>query len=177
MKSLTKTLHLLFACLWLGASACIVLLQCLRGWSGNSQELAALNLDFASVVRILIIPGAWGSLLTGFLICKTTSWGFTRYRWVVAKWISTLSGILVGAALLGGSLIQMVKISNQPAGDLLNDAAYDLPRILFTVVGWLQVLLLIFILAISVRKPWGKRLPEHNDHRVRDLQGRAGINL
>jgi hypothetical protein len=175
IKPLAKTLHILFACLWLGASASLVLLQCLRGWSGNSQELAMLNWDFALLVYTLIIPGAFGSLLTGFLICKTTSWGFTRYRWVIVKWIGTLSGILMGAALLGPWLVQMVKLSTQPGDALANSAAYDLIRLLVALAGSLQVLLLFFILAVSVRKPWGKHLSGQNDHRGRDLQGSAGI--
>ncbi len=46
-RSLIKTLHMIFACLWLGTSASLILLQCLRGWSTNSVELAALNQEFA----------------------------------------------------------------------------------------------------------------------------------
>jgi len=163
LRTFIKILHLLFACLWLGASASIVLLQCLRGWSENSQELAALNLDFSILDFALIIPGALGSLLTGFWICKTTNWGFTRYRWVIAKWIGTLSGILVGSALLGPWQIQMVRLSSQPEDALVNGYSYGLIRTLFTLVGSLQVLLLVFIVAVSVLKPWGKRLSRQKE--------------
>ncbi|MCL4561611.1 MAG: hypothetical protein M1281_13485 [Chloroflexi bacterium] len=54
------------------------------------------NQNFALLDYALIIPGAVGSLVTGFWICETTNWGFTRYRWVIAKWVGTLSGILIG---------------------------------------------------------------------------------
>ena len=64
-KSLIKTLHILSACLWLGASISVVLLQCLKGWSTNTAELALLNQGFAILDFALIIPGAVGSLLTG----------------------------------------------------------------------------------------------------------------
>ena len=43
--------------------------------------------------------------------------------------------------------------------------------------GWPQLILLIFILAVSVQKPWGKRLYRQNDCRARDLQGRAVLYL
>jgi len=162
-KSLIKTLHILSAGLWLGASASVVLLQCLKGWSEDSRELSALNLNFSLLDYALIIPGAVGSLLTGFWICKRTNWGFLRYWWVIVKWISTLSGIVVGSALLGPWQMQMVKLSNllvlSPAASL----AYGQIRILFTLVGALQVLLLIFIIGISVRKPWGKRLVKQKE--------------
>jgi hypothetical protein len=158
-KSLIKTLHIFSASLWLGASASVVLLHCLRGWSENNQELAALNINFSILDFALIIPGAVGSLLTGFWICKTTSWGFTRYRWVIAKWVGTLSGILVGTALLGPWQMQMVKLSNLMATSSSTSLSYDQIRILFTLIGLIQVLMLIFIVAVSVCKPWGKRLP------------------
>ncbi len=156
-KSLIKTLHILSAGLWLGASASVVLLQCLKGWSADSQELSALNLNFSLLDYALIIPGAVGSLLTGFWICKRTSWGFLRYWWVIAKWIGALSGIVVGSALLGPWQMQMVKLSSLMALSPAASSSYDQIRVLFTLVGALQVLLLIFIMGISVRKPWGRR--------------------
>jgi Predicted integral membrane protein (DUF2269) len=162
-KSVIKTLHILFACLWLGAAASVVLLQCARGWSENSQELAALNVNFSIVDFGLIIPGAMGSLLTGFWICKTTSWGFTHYRWLVAKWIGALGGILVGTALLGPWQLQLVKQSSLMANAIGASPSYDLIRTLFTLAGFLQVLLLIIMVAVSVRKPSGKRLASQKE--------------
>lgn len=163
IKSLAKTLHILFACMWLGSSASLVLLQCTRGWSENGQELAALNVNFSMLDFALIIPGAVGSLLTGFWICRTTSWGFTRYRWVIAKWAGTLFGILVGSALLGPWQLQMVRLSGQANVALSASGAYPTIRIFFTLTGMLQVVLLVFILTISVRKPWGKRLSRQTE--------------
>ncbi len=158
MKSLIKTLHIVSGCLWLGSAASVVVLQCLRGWSDDSRALASLNMDLALLDVTLIIPGAVGSLLTGFLICKTTSWGFLRYRWVIAKWIGALSGILLGTFLLGPWQIQLVNLSGEMQSAPLAGDAYDLIRLPFTIVGFLQVYLLIAVVAISVRKPWGKRV-------------------
>lgn len=157
-KSLIKTLHILFACLWLGASTSLVLLQCSRGWSEDGQLLLTLNQNFSLLDMVLIIPGALGSALTGFIICKTTSWGFTRYRWIIVKAILTIIAILVGTALLGPWQMQMVKLSGQMENTRVIDTSYDLIRSLFTLVGSLQVLMLICILAISAFKPWGRRL-------------------
>ncbi len=156
-RSIIKTCHVLFACLWLGASVSLVLLQCLRGWSTRSLELASLNQEFAILDFALIIPGAVGSLLTGFVICKTTSWGFLRYRWVIAKWAGTLFGILVGSALLGPWQLQMVSLSKQLEDFLEAGSPYHPIRFFFTLVGLLQVVLLVSIVTVSVTKPWGKR--------------------
>jgi hypothetical protein len=94
-----------------------------------------MNLEFALLDFILIIPGAVGSLVSGFLICRKTSWGFIRYRWVIAKWIATLSAILVGTVLLGPWQMQMVKLSGQLESQFDRAGEYDLLRLLFTLTA------------------------------------------
>ncbi len=163
MKKLIKAAHVLSACLWLGASASVVVLQCLRGWSDNSLQLANLNWDLGLLDFMLIIPGAVGSLLTGFLICKTTSWHFFRYRWVIAKWACGLTGILVGGLLLGPWQIELVNLSGELNNSPTAGSPYDSIRLPFTVIGFLQVYLLITMIAISVLKPWGKRLVKQEE--------------
>ncbi len=173
MKKLIKTIHIMCACLWLGAAASVVVLQCLRGWSGNHRELAALNLSLGLLDFVLIIPGAVGSLLTGFLICKTTSWHFVRYRWVTVKWIGALSAILAGAALLGPWQIKMLNLSGELTSTPVAGGPYDVIRLLFTVTGFLQVYLLIAMIAVSVLKPWGRRLPWQEPTKVPSASGGA----
>ncbi len=155
IRSTLKTLHVFSACLWLGASASVILLLNVCGWSSDIKELAVINKGFTYLDFALIIPGAVGSLITGFLMCKTTGWGFFRDRWVIAKWAATLIGILVGAALLGPWQIQMLKLTSQGEAGILTDA-YNSIRMAFAVVGLLQVILLIATITISVKKPWGK---------------------
>ncbi len=158
MNKLVKILHITSGCLWLGAAASVVVLQCLRGWSEDAGQLANLNVDLALLDATLIIPGAVGSLLTGFVICKTTSWRFFRYRWVIAKWIGTLSGILLGSVLLGPWQIELMNLSGELGGAPVAGGPYDSLRWPFTIVGFLQVYLLITMICFSVLKPWGKRV-------------------
>ncbi len=157
-KSIVKTLHILSACLWFGAAMSVILLHCVRGWSDNYPQLVALNENFSLLDIALIIPGAMGSAITGFLICKTTSWGFTRFWWVIAKGIATICGILIGTALLGPWQMQMVQMSKIIALTAQADSSYLSIRLLFTLVSFLQIFLLTFIITLSVRKPWGRRL-------------------
>ncbi len=156
IRSTLKTLHVFSACLWLGASASVILLLNVCGWSSDIKELAVINKGFTYLDFALIIPGAVGSLITGFLMCKTTGWGFFRYRWVIAKWAATLIGILVGAALLGPWQLQMLQLTSQVETGLPTDT-YNTVRMAFAIVGLVQVILLIAIITISVKKPWGKR--------------------
>jgi uncharacterized membrane protein len=157
MKCLVKTLHLLSACLWLGTATSVVLLQCLKGWSEDGQLLLALNQNFSILDFALIIPGAMGSALTGFVLCKKTSWGFTRYWWIITKGILTILLILIGTACLGPWQLKMMDLSGQPENALIINESYNVIRILFTAVGLIQVLMLICIVTLSALKPWGKR--------------------
>ena len=102
MKCLVKALHLLSACIRLGTATTVVLLQCLKGWSEDGRLLLALNRNFSILDFGLIIPGAMGSALTGFMMCKKTSWGFTRYPWIITKEVLTITLILIGIASVHG---------------------------------------------------------------------------
>ncbi len=166
MNRLVKTLHIVFACLWLGTAASVVVLQCARGWSRDPRQLASLNVELAALDAGLIIPGAVGSLLTGTIICATTSWRFTRYRWVIAKWIGAICGILLGTALLGPWQIQMVNLAGELSGPPAAGSAYAAVRLPFTVIGFFQVYLLIAMIAISAMKPWGKRIARRETTRT-----------
>jgi uncharacterized membrane protein len=157
MKCLVKTLHILSACIWLGTATSVVVLQCLKGWSQDGQ-LLALNQNLSILDFALIIPGAMGSALTGFVMCKKTSWGFTRYRWIITKEVLTITLILIGTACLGPWQMKLLELSEQPGNLPIDNAPYNLIRILFTTVGFLQVIMLICIVTISAVKPWGKRV-------------------
>jgi hypothetical protein len=163
MKCLIKTLHLLSACLWLGASTSIVLLQCLKGWADDGRLLLALNQNFSILDFALIIPGAMGSALTGYIMCKKTSWGFTRYWWIITKGIVTITLILIGTACLGPWQLKMVELSEPMGNSWMANASYDVIRLLFTVVGFVQVITLVCIVTISALKPWGKRVPKQKE--------------
>lgn len=91
----------------------------------------------------LIIPGAFISLLSGFWISLRTSWGLTRYWWVIAKW-----GVNIGAILYGSTLMRrwIHEGASSPEGwrNLLIGAV-------------ISVSILVFLVVISYLKPWGQR--------------------
>lgn len=172
-KCLIKTLHLVSACLWLGTATSVVLLQCLKGWSEDGRLLLALNQNFSILDFALIIPGAMGSALTGFVMCKKTSWGFLRYRWIITKEVLTITLILIGTACLGPLQMKMVELSEQPGNVLIASASYNLIRAVFTVVGFLQVIMLACIVTISAVKPWGKRVTRTQERGMLQHQSQA----
>ena len=45
----------------------------------------------------------------------------------------------------------------------MGNTPYEVIRILFTVVGFLQVITLVCIVTISALKPWGKRVSKQKE--------------
>lgn len=148
--------HILFSCIWIGAGICLVFMQYALHPS-DGIGLYGIDSSMKFIDDYIIIPGALGCLLTGFLISLLTPWGFFRYRWVTVKWIITFAGIIFGTFWLGPWLNSLPPISFKEGIDALSNTEYIHAREMNSFYAPFQVLTLIFAVFISVFKPWGKR--------------------
>jgi hypothetical protein len=164
-QRILKIIHLLLAGLWLGGALAL----CLMGALGPAQsggELLGYDVARKFVDDFIVIPGAVGCLLSGLVISLGTSWGFFKHRWVTIKWILTVSCVLFGTFYLGP------RIDGQPLLSLeLGLTAATTPVYLTNQTenlagGWGQVAALIFMVAISVLKPWKKRPDPGSDRSI-----------
>jgi hypothetical protein len=89
----------------------------------------ALNQNFSILDFALIIPGAMGSALTGYIMCKKTSWGFTRFWWIITKGILTIALFLIGRACLGPWQLKILELSKAMGNTLIANASYDVIRV------------------------------------------------
>ncbi len=156
-RPFVKGLHILSACIWLGS--CLSLMVILLGYSsrgGQETQQTTYRLLFI-FCAYLTIPSSFGSMLTGIWICKTSNWGFTKYRWVITKWVSTIGAILIGAAFLGRWLLELKSSADAGWMSLLDAPHYRQIWISFAVVGSIQTIGLGLLCLLSVFKPWGKR--------------------
>lgn len=156
-KKLLLIIHILFASIWIGAVITLLVLSIKTTYATHDVELRTLHKTLLLIEYTMIIPPAFGSLLTGFLLSWWTNWGFFKYRWVTTKWIATVSLILFGALFLNtwlegmSALAQTGGLSTVKQGVYKRYTGYNL---IFVPLQWL---VLIFMLVISVLKPWGKR--------------------
>ena len=149
--------HLAFGGLWLGAATSLVLLSYMFSLPKSSEALITIHNALKWIDDAIIIPCAFLSLISGFLICYYTKWGFFVHKWVIWKWAVTIFLILFGAAFLGPWIDGMAHIARKDGiAALQNDtfAYYSLSNRIFVFV---QIFSLIFLIAISIFKPWGKR--------------------
>ncbi|MEI8306044.1 MAG: hypothetical protein WCF99_03150 [Chloroflexales bacterium] len=149
-----KGVHVLFTAAWVGAAMCMILIHFASRPTNGSEvhgALAALKL----IDDWIIIPSAIGSMLSGLLISWLTPWGFFKWRWVTVKWIGTVAVMLFGTFFLGPWLngMEAMSAANPQA---LQDPAFLSSRQLMSLSIGPQLLLLLFMVLISVLKPWKK---------------------
>ena len=151
-----KTLHVFSACMWGGAAVALVMVQlCIHPVTGD--ELHLRDLCMKVIDDYVVIPGAFGCLLTGFVYAMLTKWGFFKYRWVTIKWILNISFILFGAIYFVPWVDRAEAISNMQRLTALQDAEYLHSRFISEGMAIFQLIALFGIVTLSVFKPWMKK--------------------
>ncbi|MCB9641601.1 MAG: hypothetical protein H6728_00790 [Myxococcales bacterium] len=156
-KRYILAIHIIFASVWVGAIAVLFLLALKGTWTTHPAQRELLHATFLHIEYILIIPPAFGSLITGGILSWKTNWGFFVYRWVVAKWIATIALILFGAFFLNTWLEGMYAIVLKQGGQATLNKLYQRyaqNNLIFVPIQWV---VLLFLVVISSVKPWGKR--------------------
>jgi len=151
-----KIIHLLMAGLWLGGALALSLMLTALGPGRSGGELLGYDLARQFVDDYIIIPGAIGCLLSGLVISLGTSWGFFKHRWVAIKWFFTVGCILFGTFYLGPRIDGQPLLSLNLGLAAAADPLYQALRLENLVGGWVQMAALVFLVAISILKPWKK---------------------
>lgn len=150
--------HVASGGIWFGAAICIVAIALSNRDTSNGDQLYAIN----SVLKLLddwvIIPSATLSLITGGLLCWLTIWGFVKYYWVIVKWFATVTLIVTGTVWLGQWVNAMTSISEAERRQALQNPLYAFDQQAVIIGGIVQISCLLAIIAISVLKPWGRRM-------------------
>ena len=161
-RSWLKGFHIFFSCAWIGTGLSMTLLALLIGNIANGDELYAFNAVIKLLDDYIIIPAAFGSLITGLLFSLFTNWGFFKFNWVTFKWVATVAQILFGTFWLGPWTNGATAIADAQRALALHNPAYLYDRQMALYFGAAQILLLIVQVFISVFKPWGKRALSKN---------------
>jgi hypothetical protein len=151
-----KAIHVTLACAWVGAGVSLVIMQFALTATGG-QELYGIDRAKKFIDDFIIIPGAFGMLITGLIYSLFTPWGFFKHNWVTVKWVINVGGILFGTFFLGPWINGMPPISGDIGLKALTDAVYMHNKGMNSIYGTMQVATLIFAVVISVLKPWKKK--------------------
>lgn len=153
-----KGLHLITVSCWIGGAFALILLYPLKENVLDGGALHGINQSIHQIdMAVVVIPGAFGCLITGLIYSTFSNWGFFKHGWMIFKWIVTVAAILFGTFYLGPWETNMMEISGELGMASLDDATYLHNQKMNLLFGCLQCLLLIVTVFISVFKPWKGR--------------------
>ena len=150
-----KLMHLLFVVMWIGGGIALLLGLFLSN-PGNISEYYMKYRMLMIVENYVVIPGAMGNLLIGFVYGFFTKWGFFKHSWITLKWILTIATILFGIFFLGPWLIHIMELLSPHDSRVLSSQELH-AYISFSKLGSLQIVILLFMVYLSVFKPFKKR--------------------
>ncbi len=150
-----KGFHLIAVSCWVGGAVALTLLYVLKHGASNGGVLYGINQSIHHVdMVVIVIPGAFGCLVTGLIYSSFSNWGFFKHTWLIFKWIVTATAILFGTFFLGPWETTMMEISGKLGMTSLSDQAYLYNQKMNLIFGTIQVLLLMVTIFISIFKPW-----------------------
>ena len=153
-----KGFHLITVSCWLGGGVSLILLYFLKNGVNDGNVLYGINQSIHHVdIAVVVIPGAFGCLLTGALYSSLSNWGFFKYPWMIYKWIVTIGAILFGTFFLGPWEKTMMEISGSLGLSALRNSEYLYNENMNLIFGIMQVLVLMITIFISIFKPWKSR--------------------
>uniref|UniRef100_B8HL65 Integral membrane protein n=1 Tax=Cyanothece sp. (strain PCC 7425 / ATCC 29141) TaxID=395961 RepID=B8HL65_CYAP4 len=162
-KNWLVSAHVGFAATWTGTVLSMLLLTSKNMNSAQGEALHTLNAAITWLDDWIVIPSAIGSVITATLLCWLTNYGFTKFYWVITKWVLTTGLIIFGTFWLFPWSNTAAQISGQEGLQALQNSVYrfDVRGVLIGSI--LQIVFLLVIIGISVLKPWGRRpIPAQN---------------
>jgi uncharacterized membrane protein len=156
-QNILKVLHLLAACIWVGACFCLLALWFYGPVPQSGEELFGL-LKAHNFLAFVVAGniGACGTFFTGLAYSLCTNRGFFRHKWLVLKWAITLASILFGyfgfVPLNTELLEQALRLGVHAPGE----PAYQVLAAKYELLAVTQAVLLLLALVLSVYKPWEK---------------------
>lgn len=153
-----KGFHLIAVSCWIGGAVALLLLYFLKRGASDAGVLYGINQSIHQVdMVVVVIPGAFGCLITGLIYSIFSNWGFFKHNWLICKWIVTVTAILFGTFWLGPWETTMMEISGSLGMSALSDQAYLYNQRMNLIFGGLQCLVLMITVFISIFKPWKKK--------------------
>jgi hypothetical protein len=147
--------HIVSATLWTGAVISLLLVEWMN-YQNPNLALNALDRVVNNIDHKIIIPAAVSSVLTATVLCWGTNYGFTKFYWVVIKWMLTVALILFGTFFLDPWGVNSESISAIDSVKSIESLRYQFNTKGILIGGSVNFVILLAIVFISVLKPWGR---------------------
>ena len=151
LRKSALTLHVMLSVGVLGAVAAFLILALMGLVSSNDAMVRSVYPAMDVIARLVIVPLAFGSLLSGIVQSLGTTWGLFRHYWVLAKLFLTVFVIVILLHQMGliGTLADVA------AQGLLSTSDYLQARRSLAIHASGGLLALLIPVAFSIFKPRG----------------------
>lgn len=151
-----KISHLLFAVMWIGGVMALVSLQ--LGATPDTKEMMYMAAIAHLIVdEFFLIPGGVGIVITAIMYGIFTGWGFFKQRWLAVKWILTILLVIIGAGYMGVTIKENVVYAQNMLSENISPDVYRANVYHVAIAGIIQIIGFVYIVVISVIKPWKKK--------------------
>lgn len=147
-----KICHLIFVMMWVVGVMAMAVISLLKSQSGD--ELYMLFYVLRVIDNVLVIPGATFTILTAVVYGVFTNWGFFKHRWITVKWIASIFIIIAGTFYFSPLLDNCLEITDVTRNLALNNSYIQRESHITSIGAFVQSSILLFIVVISVLKPW-----------------------
>lgn len=151
-----KISHLLFAIMWIGGVMALVSLQ--LGQTPQTKEMMYTAAQSHLIVdEYFLIPGGVGIIVTAVLYGSLSKWGFFKHKWLVVKWILTVLLVVLGAGYMGNTIKENMVYAQKLLTDNADTSIFLANVRNVAIAGIVQLICFVYIIDISVVKPWKKK--------------------
>jgi hypothetical protein len=141
-------LHVVVSLGWMGAGMANVVLAMTAGYAADAAVRRVCYQMIGRVDTFIVIPGAFGALVSGIVLALVTPWGLVRYWWVLSKLALTM--VVIGYSTVGLGVWVETSIAATTAEAVESPVAGPL------AYGTLpNIVAFLFMTWVSVAKPWG----------------------
>ena len=150
-----RAFHIFFTGLWIGA---VVTQFVIISFIGHAQSPGGLQAMYKipDILNVVTMPGAFGTLITGVLLCWLTPWGFFKYKWVIYLIVMAAIDGLIVFTLSDPAIRKLATLAEAEGLGALQNPEYISAWNGLMIVGIATSLLLISAIFVSVMKPWRK---------------------
>ncbi len=160
-----KSFHVTFAAGCIGCLLSMIVLVVLKNNLSSTQNLFHIDLSIYHLVNTVLNYSFYGLIITAFIYSLFTHWGFLKYYWIILKWSGAIAAFVIAWFWLGPVVNGSVALSD--AGLQFTTAAGEYARYSekSRIIIYLQSVIFILLVFISVLKPWGLRKTGVNKRR------------
>jgi len=155
-KRILLSFHIILISIWLGSLTSILLLQICKRSLPAAHFFVVDGFIFAvfdSVIMYVSIAVA----ISGLLFSMFTKWGFFKFRWITVKWIAIFLLAIIIIFLASPSINGLAAFSDVFRQICESNPDYFTFESKVVFYSSIQLATLVFLIFLSVIKPWGIR--------------------